>query len=91
MDNWYKRAKREPGQRSRFMDDTGAWIEGPDMSKFQKTPLEKLKRWLEEKHPNVNWTVEAVVDFYNKNFNENPPRKQRDLNRNVDFVDDDLI
>ena len=63
MGNWYKKAM------GTFIDpDTGMPIEGIDMSVFDETTLQKIKRWLEEKHPNINWTVEKVYDWINKNF-----------------------
>ena len=84
MDNWYKKALRDRPKRSRFEDvDTGHIIEGPNMSRLKDTRIEKMKRWLEEKHPNVNWTMEAVAEWINDNFIGNPNllEKPQDLSR----------
>jgi len=64
MDNWYKKA-----MGSKFTDpDTGQTMEGIDMSLFDETTLQKIKRHLEEKHPRINWTMEKVYEWVNKNF-----------------------
>jgi hypothetical protein len=68
MDNWYKKA-----QRSKMVDpDTGQIIFGPDMSDFGRTKIQKIKEWLQKKHPNVNWTVDAIIDFLGKHFIDIP-------------------
>ena len=68
MNNWYKKA-----ERSKFEEpDTGQIIEGIDMSVFDETMLQKVKRRLEEKYPNVNWTLEKIYEWINKNFIGNP-------------------
>ena len=67
MDNWYKKAQREP-RRSIKVDDSGAIMKGIDMSVFDESKLQQAKRWLEEKHPDMNWTLDAVAEWVNKYF-----------------------
>ena len=55
MANWYKKAQNQT-------------ITGPDMSTLTPSKMEEIKRWLEEKHPKVNWTLEAVAKWVNDNF-----------------------
>jgi len=66
MSNWYKKA--QDSGRSRMVDDLGSIIKGPDMSVFDETKLEKAKNWLERKYPTVNWTIDMVYEWINKNF-----------------------
>ena len=53
--DWYKKAQDEI-------------IRGPDMDVFDPTALEEFKLKLEKKYPRVNWTIDAVRDWINRNF-----------------------
>ena len=43
-------------------------ITGPDMSSLTPTNAEEARRWLQEKYPNVAWTVEKVNEWMNENL-----------------------
>lgn len=74
-DSWYKEA-----ERSRMIDDSGAIIEGPDMDKLNPTKVEMIKDKLQRRYPKVNWTLEKVMKWINKNFIGKPqPSGPKDL------------
>ena len=64
--------KYKTGARSRMRDDAGNIIEGPDMNKITPSYIKMIKMYLEEKHPDIAWTLEEVVKWINDNFIGDP-------------------
>ena len=74
MENWYKKAQ------IRHELPEGSVVEGPDMASLTPSKVQEIKRWLEEAHPEVNWTLEAVIEWVSDNFGGEPkaPAKPKD-------------
>ena len=43
-------------------------ITGPDMNALTPTKLEEAGEWLKKKYPNIDWTIEKIMEWVNKNF-----------------------
>jgi len=63
--NWYKRVQAS-------VSGIGERLTGPDMSNLTPAKMEEAKMWLQQKYPNISWTLEKVVDFMREHFGGKP-------------------